>query len=93
MPNHRQDIVLAYGTLLDELGRFMDHAEHQLRPDQYRVLESTGTKLVAAIEGNMRQAGYLLDQYERMSGKSVGTSRPPPGPSGGRVIVPFRRRG
>lgn len=87
--NHRQDIVLAYGQLMDELGAFMDHAEHVLPADRYEVLESTGKKLITTLEGQMRQTGYLLDQFERLSGTRL--SRPPDPRSPSRVVVPFRR--
>ena len=96
MPNYRQDIVLSYGALLDEIGRFVDYAGPHLQPAQRRAFESTATKLVGALESHMRQAGYLIDQYERMSGRSSVTTAPPGRPSSrppaGRVVVPFRRR-
>lgn len=91
MPQHRQNIVLAYGQLLDELGALMDFAERQLPPDRYRVLESTGKKLILTLEGHMRQSGYLLDQFERLSESRLGGSSPSSdGPK--HILVPFRRR-
>ena len=87
--NFRQDIVLAYGELLDCLGAFMDHAEHILPKDRYQALEGTGKKVILAIEGQMKQTGYLLDQFERLSGQRL--SKPPDPRSPSRVVVPFRR--